>query len=657
MMVTLRSLNLPLSICLLISMGSATATVSQSQQFKPHQKVEVNSNGRWHSLIPSNGQCKTCRLTPGFVCGTPCPQCECNSNRPRSYPFLAAKILSYEEETGYKIASQALKAGTKVLCHSRTTKSQQKPPAKGIIHRVHASEVDVIFDDDIHNFMYMHTIPREWVVERDLEYTEVKYVQPSAIRPYYSKEPHSVQHWERELVHWNDDIKKEKLIKSATQDKYNLALALLADGVVGVNTLDGGGNSPLHLAAWMGHVRMAELFLDWGANIEHATRMGNKPLHRAAYNGRTEMARFLLKRGANINGECRYGHTALFAAAHFGQLKTLKFLVGVAGTDPEVPDRTIQLDPWHTIPAADIRHMNDLGQTTLHVIAHKCLARDTDLKNIIHFLVANGCGLEETEDQAYTALHSACYFGRPDAIAILLAMGADTEAAGNHGFTPLLSAVLGLKPKCIADMLEAGAYWDVVSTGPETIMDVLARARKGLDDPDKVTPQERIEEMKAYSECEAILKRWTESDNEEMTLQYTLNKLLGVPKKNGCKEHGGWLQKENVSFPVLKIAKIIARIDRDTDRIVADHRPQGATTPAPAPIARPRSVLISPNCLTPVDRPAAAVSPPPSAVGAEDDTNTRRFAPESPTMPSSSDMDGATEEGSIAIDDLFTLAD
>ncbi|XP_022083401.1 oxysterol-binding protein-related protein 1-like [Acanthaster planci] len=70
------------------------------------------------------------------------------------------------------------------------------------------------------------------------------------------------------------------------------------------------GWSPLHLAAYFGHVEVATLLLSYNADVNIVNNSGDTPLHRAAFTGRHELVALLIQYGADVtivNGE---GHMA-----------------------------------------------------------------------------------------------------------------------------------------------------------------------------------------------------------------------------------------------------------------------------------------------------------------------------------------------------------
>lgn len=89
------------------------------------------------------------------------------------------------------------------------------------------------------------------------------------------------------------------------------------------------GWTPLHLAAFFGHVELGKGLLNRGAGVdERATNaMKNTPLHAATAGGQVEAMRLLLENGANANAQQHGGWTALHAAAQSGNREMLDLLL------------------------------------------------------------------------------------------------------------------------------------------------------------------------------------------------------------------------------------------------------------------------------------------------------------------------------------------
>jgi len=68
-----------------------------------------------------------------------------------------------------------------------------------------------------------------------------------------------------------------------------------------VNSKDNRNSTPLHFTADRGHIPIAQLLLDKGADM-HATDVdGDIPLHWAAFRGHVEMCKLLVAKGSDIN--------------------------------------------------------------------------------------------------------------------------------------------------------------------------------------------------------------------------------------------------------------------------------------------------------------------------------------------------------------------
>jgi len=82
-----------------------------------------------------------------------------------------------------------------------------------------------------------------------------------------------------------------------------------------VNTPSGPEDqTPLHMAARRGNVRIAQALLDGGAALEARDKKGETPLRRAVNCGHPEFVSLLLAQGADVNTRDKKGRTPLQAA-------------------------------------------------------------------------------------------------------------------------------------------------------------------------------------------------------------------------------------------------------------------------------------------------------------------------------------------------------
>lgn len=116
-----------------------------------------------------------------------------------------------------------------------------------------------------------------------------------------------------------------------------LELAIARDGFVNGYAYDGW--TPLHLAAFFGQRDIAERLLDGGASLSSVSQnsLRNMPLHAAVAGGHVEVALMLIERGADVRAADSGGHTPLHIAAEAGYVPIVKALLA-RGADAHAVD-------------------------------------------------------------------------------------------------------------------------------------------------------------------------------------------------------------------------------------------------------------------------------------------------------------------------------
>src|SRR5947199_359918 len=102
-----------------------------------------------------------------------------------------------------------------------------------------------------------------------------------------------------------------------------------AAGEPGVNDYSADGWTPLHLAAFFGHPRIAELLIAHAADVRARSRNsnGNTPLHAALAGNHKFVAGLLIGRGADVNAPDAAGWRPLHLAAANNNLDAIKALI------------------------------------------------------------------------------------------------------------------------------------------------------------------------------------------------------------------------------------------------------------------------------------------------------------------------------------------
>jgi ankyrin repeat protein len=129
------------------------------------------------------------------------------------------------------------------------------------------------------------------------------------------------------------------LFEAAALGQQETVKASLAKDPAGLGQLSYDGWTPLHLAAFFGHLPVVGLLLERGADINARSGNGlhNTALHAAVAGGRVESALALIEAGAEVNVADSGGHTPLHIAAEGGYLPIVEALLR-AKADPHAVD-------------------------------------------------------------------------------------------------------------------------------------------------------------------------------------------------------------------------------------------------------------------------------------------------------------------------------
>src|SRR3989449_1180620 len=104
---------------------------------------------------------------------------------------------------------------------------------------------------------------------------------------------------------------------------------LVASDPSAVNTYSADGWTPLHLAAFFGHTKIAELLLAHDADVAARSRNanGNTPLHAALAGNHKMVAGLLIGAGADVNAADAAGWRPLHLAAANNHLDVMRTLI------------------------------------------------------------------------------------------------------------------------------------------------------------------------------------------------------------------------------------------------------------------------------------------------------------------------------------------
>jgi ankyrin repeat protein len=122
------------------------------------------------------------------------------------------------------------------------------------------------------------------------------------------------------------------LILAINASSFKVANVLLGMNNIKAEVRNAADESPLMLAALKGELKLCELLIKKGADVN---KPGWAPLHYAATNGHVDVIRLLLAEYAYIDATSPNGTTPLMMAARFGSEPALIALLQ-AGADPSL---------------------------------------------------------------------------------------------------------------------------------------------------------------------------------------------------------------------------------------------------------------------------------------------------------------------------------
>lgn len=188
--------------------------------------------------------------------------------------------------------------------------------------------------------------------------------------------------------------------------------AMIKDSPDLINAQDKSGKTPLHQAAGLGQLIVADFLLRNGANIDSRDRMEATPLYEAAASGHRAMVELLIQHNADLELADRNGWTPLYRAADKGFIGVVQVLLA-HGADPNARAKD--------------------GATPLHAAMGQ--------RAIIDALIARKANVNASEDDGTTPLHLAAARGLDSMAQLLIEHGAQVDAKDKLNKTPLTRAV------------------------------------------------------------------------------------------------------------------------------------------------------------------------------------------------------------------------
>ena len=223
---------------------------------------------------------------------------------------------------------------------------------------------------------------------------------------------------------------------------------------------------PIHAATKLGNLELVKLLIQYGANLNSVDMDDMTPLSYAAYIGRTDIVKFLCDMGAHIETKDGRGKTPLFNAVENNSLETVELLCSLGALV-----NTHDSDGWTPLIHCVVCGFFDLAEYILSAGAN---IHDTDRngETVLHFACARlsssyiTCLSKSNIDfykrpleTATPAIHLAMN-STVDEVALLdllIDYGSDVNSLSGFDETPLEKACLENKFHLVEFLVHAGA--------------------------------------------------------------------------------------------------------------------------------------------------------------------------------------------------------
>lgn len=183
--------------------------------------------------------------------------------------------------------------------------------------------------------------------------------------------------------------------------------ALINRTQVPVNARTTNGTTPLHLAAWEGHISVINVLVALGAQLDSRTEGGYTPLHCAATSNHVDAIRELVRVRADVSvRESRSGASPLHWAARGGHLEAIAELI----------EQRAKVD------------IHDTNQNTPLMYAARHAHTEA-----VELLLEKNASLQATNSDGRSALFHAAEAGATDTALRLIHVGANVGQLQDYG--------------------------------------------------------------------------------------------------------------------------------------------------------------------------------------------------------------------------------
>ncbi|XP_059212279.1 ankyrin repeat domain-containing protein 6b isoform X2 [Centropristis striata] len=236
------------------------------------------------------------------------------------------------------------------------------------------------------------------------------------------------------------------------------------------------GRSPLHLAAYKGHIEVVRILLKAGCDLDIQDDGEQTALQRAAVVGNSDVISALIQEGCALDRQDKDGNTALHEVSWHGFSQSVKVLVKAG---------------------ANTHAKNKAGNTALHLACQNGHAQSSKV------LLLGGSRPDSKNHAGDTCLHVAARYNHVAVIHILLGAFCSVSDKNLAGDTPLHVAATLNHKKTVRLLLEAGADSHICNVAGQTALD---QAREH-NNPDVALLLTKAPQVQSFMRGRSVRKR------------------------------------------------------------------------------------------------------------------------------------------------------
>jgi ankyrin repeat protein len=213
-------------------------------------------------------------------------------------------------------------------------------------------------------------------------------------------------------------------------DDIDIIRLFLERGVDVDSSVDSNHSTMLHMASFWRNLKLIQLLLDYGANINARDNDDQTPLQKLWTNfkyseprdGDIDIIRLFLEHGTHVDSSMDSNHSTMHhMASYWGSLELVQLLLD---------------------HGSNINVRNEKGQTPLHrTLIEMGDHLEDHFFDSIRFLLEHGTNVDALDNDQSTPLHVASKYGSLKAAKLLIEHGANIHLQNNKGQTPFQVAL------------------------------------------------------------------------------------------------------------------------------------------------------------------------------------------------------------------------